>query len=214
MMRKVRGRITYSNVMATVAVFIALGGTTYAATKINGAQIKNRSIAGKKLKPNSLTAKEVRSAGVASRTKQLVVSERPRTRAASSTGDNLIRLDLGQSATLIESGPFTLTLTCVKDRVTDPSLPDYGKPMAEIIARTDEDNTLIDGVSGGYTGEIPDTIDAGQNLILATGDHRRIQASPGHAIMIAPSGAQLDVNYFRGSEALGADCYASAYAVV
>ena len=29
-MRKLRGRLTYANVMATVAVFIALGGTSIA----------------------------------------------------------------------------------------------------------------------------------------------------------------------------------------
>jgi len=46
--------------MATFAVFIALGGSSYAALTISGRNIKNRSIPAKKLKRNSLTAKEVR----------------------------------------------------------------------------------------------------------------------------------------------------------
>jgi hypothetical protein len=49
-----RRRLTYSNVMATVAVFIALGGSSYAVTRISGSQLKNSSVAGKKLKRNTL----------------------------------------------------------------------------------------------------------------------------------------------------------------
>jgi hypothetical protein len=49
-----RRRFTYSNVMATVAVFIALGGSSYAVTRISGSQLKNSSVAGKKLKRNTL----------------------------------------------------------------------------------------------------------------------------------------------------------------
>src|SRR4051794_15808011 len=57
---KVRRRLTYANVMATAAVFIALGGSSYAALTISGSDIRNRSIAGKKLKRNTVTGKQVR----------------------------------------------------------------------------------------------------------------------------------------------------------
>src|SRR5512132_2498331 len=49
--------------IALVALFVALGGSSYAALKINGSQIKNRSVSGKKLKRNTLggvTIKESR----------------------------------------------------------------------------------------------------------------------------------------------------------
>jgi len=55
-----RQRLTYANVMSTLAVFIALGGSSYAALTISGSSIKNRSIAGKKLKRNALTGREIR----------------------------------------------------------------------------------------------------------------------------------------------------------
>jgi hypothetical protein len=55
-----RQRLTYANVMSTLAVFIALGGSSYAAVKLSGANIKDRSIPAKKLKRNSITAREVR----------------------------------------------------------------------------------------------------------------------------------------------------------
>ena len=46
--------------MSTLGVFIALGGSSYAALTISGSSIKNRSIPAKKLKRNSLTTREVR----------------------------------------------------------------------------------------------------------------------------------------------------------
>jgi hypothetical protein len=56
---KLRQRITYANVMSTLAVFIALGGSSYAALTINGSTIEKRSIAGKKLQRNTLTGREI-----------------------------------------------------------------------------------------------------------------------------------------------------------
>lgn len=55
-----RRRLTYANVMSTLAVFIALGGSSYAALTISGSAIKNRSIAGKKLRHNTLTGRQIR----------------------------------------------------------------------------------------------------------------------------------------------------------
>src|SRR3954470_11839769 len=55
-----RQRMTYANVMSTLAVFIALGGSSYAAVKISGTNLKNRSISAKKLKRNTLTGREIR----------------------------------------------------------------------------------------------------------------------------------------------------------
>lgn len=54
MLARLRQHLTYANVMATVAVFIALGGSSYAVVQINGSEIKNRTIAGKKLKRDTL----------------------------------------------------------------------------------------------------------------------------------------------------------------
>jgi hypothetical protein len=54
-MRLVR-HLTFSNVIAVVALFIALGGAAYAGAKINGASIKNGSIGGGKLKNETIGA--------------------------------------------------------------------------------------------------------------------------------------------------------------
>jgi hypothetical protein len=59
MLNRTRSRLTYANVMATIALFVALGGTGYAAAKINGKQIKKGTIAGEKLKRNTLGGGQV-----------------------------------------------------------------------------------------------------------------------------------------------------------
>ncbi|MDP9209993.1 MAG: hypothetical protein M3O65_16200, partial [Actinomycetota bacterium] len=50
----IRRRLTYANVMATVAVFIALGGSSYAALTITGRDVHNGSLTGKDLRRNTL----------------------------------------------------------------------------------------------------------------------------------------------------------------
>jgi len=64
-------RLTYANVMSTLAMFIALGGASYAAIKlpansVGSAQIKKNAVAGAKVRDGSLTGADVadRSLGV------------------------------------------------------------------------------------------------------------------------------------------------------
>lgn len=54
MPERIRCQLSYANVMATMAVFIALGGSSYAALTITGRDIKNGSLTGEDLKRNTL----------------------------------------------------------------------------------------------------------------------------------------------------------------
>jgi hypothetical protein len=58
-MRRLRGKLTYANVMATVAVFIALGGGAYAAT-----QLPKNSVGTKQLRKNSVTPAKIKNRAV------------------------------------------------------------------------------------------------------------------------------------------------------
>jgi hypothetical protein len=49
-------------VVALIALFVALGGTGYAVVKVNGKDIVNRSISGKKLKRNTVGGREIAEA--------------------------------------------------------------------------------------------------------------------------------------------------------
>jgi len=55
-------RISYANVVATLALFVALGGTSYAASKISGAQIKANTITGSNVKDGSLALADFKKA--------------------------------------------------------------------------------------------------------------------------------------------------------
>ncbi len=60
-MIQIKKSFTFSNVIALIALFVALGGTVYAANKINGKQIKAKSIPGNRIKPGSLTGAQVKA---------------------------------------------------------------------------------------------------------------------------------------------------------
>jgi hypothetical protein len=61
-----RQRLSYANVMATIAVFIALGGSSYAAVKISGEDVKNNSLTGADIKNNSVRGAEIRAGAIKS----------------------------------------------------------------------------------------------------------------------------------------------------
>jgi hypothetical protein len=66
MLPRFRPRLSYANVISTLALFIALGGGAYAATSlpknsVGSKQIKQNAVSSSKVKDHSLTAGDVRS---------------------------------------------------------------------------------------------------------------------------------------------------------
>jgi hypothetical protein len=57
---RLRRHFTYANVMATLAVFIALGGSSYAALNLTGRDIKDGSLTHRELKRNTLGGTKIR----------------------------------------------------------------------------------------------------------------------------------------------------------
>ena len=60
MLQALRRHLSYANVMATLAVFIALGGTSYAALSITGSDVRNGSLTKRDLKRNTLDGSRIR----------------------------------------------------------------------------------------------------------------------------------------------------------
>ncbi len=52
--------LTYANVVATLALFMALGGVSYAALTVTGKNVKNNSLTGKDVKNKSLTKRDIK----------------------------------------------------------------------------------------------------------------------------------------------------------
>jgi hypothetical protein len=113
-----RRRMTYANVMSTLAVFIALGGSSYAAVKISGSNIRNGSIAAKKLKRNSLTAREVRESRL---------GRVPR----AATADRLGRYTADQLRSQCPSDTYFIADICVE--LKERGAADFGSAVLECL---------------------------------------------------------------------------------
>ncbi len=69
MLHRVRSRLTYANVMSTVGVFIALGGTSYAAltlprNSVGSSQIRAKAVGGSELRSRAVTSRVIRDGSV------------------------------------------------------------------------------------------------------------------------------------------------------
>jgi hypothetical protein len=90
----VRAKLTFANVTATIALFVALGGVGYAAGVINGSEIRERSIPADRIGRNVLTGTEIRESSLA--TVRRATSAASATRATTAT--SAARADTAASA--------------------------------------------------------------------------------------------------------------------
>ena len=59
LLERIRKRCTYANVVATLALFVALGGSSYAALRIGSGDIVDNSVRGKDIRNRSITHRDV-----------------------------------------------------------------------------------------------------------------------------------------------------------
>jgi TRAP-type C4-dicarboxylate transport system permease large subunit len=57
---KVRGALSYANVVATAAIFVALGGSSYAALMVTSKDVRDNSLRSRDIRNNTLTSRDVR----------------------------------------------------------------------------------------------------------------------------------------------------------
>jgi hypothetical protein len=116
MLRVPRPRLTYANVVATLALFVALGGSSYAALKISGSEIKAHTITGKNIKRNALGRRQI---------KESSLSAVPR-------AQNAARLDGRTAESLLvrcPQGTIPAAGTCVETQAHPPAA--YGTAVYE-----------------------------------------------------------------------------------
>lgn len=134
-MKQIRKRITYANVMSSIAVFLVLGGASaYAAKKIGSNEIKGNSITTGKLKKNAVTAAKIKNSAITTAkvkngaitgpkvnvgTLGTVPNATHATNADNATNwsryftTGIKKASTGQTVTLFTIGPFTATGHCV-----------------------------------------------------------------------------------------------------
>jgi hypothetical protein len=61
---RIRRGLSFANVVSLLALFVALGGTSYAAIAITGKNVKNGSLTGKDLKDGSVGTLDVKNGGL------------------------------------------------------------------------------------------------------------------------------------------------------
>jgi hypothetical protein len=61
MLARLRAHLTYANVVATLALFLALGGASYAAVRVGSRSIVNNSVRTQDLRNNDIRGKDIRN---------------------------------------------------------------------------------------------------------------------------------------------------------
>jgi hypothetical protein len=178
--------------VALLALFVALGGTVYAGSKISGKQIKKNSLPGNRIKKHTITGQQVNlnKLGAVPNAKKLGGQE-PSAYFPSARvfAPGLIRAGLGQTVTIGVSGPFTLSLQCIN--------AGGGETEGQLIATSTEIGSHLDSTEP-KTSEIL----ASEKSAAAAMDTGVAQS------LIAPSGASLQGTSDVGVNTLGASCVA------
>ena len=153
------GRPSPALAVAAVALFVALGGTAFAATQINGNQLKPKSVGGGKLKQftGGLLKKQSIGAGKIKKDTlggfQIDENRLGTVPSANSVaGDTRynVKAAFGQVQTLATVGPVTLSGQCLQN-VTDTK-GEAGRDVARVLIATAEANTAFSGSAGSMGG--------------------------------------------------------------
>jgi hypothetical protein len=159
MLRKLRNRLTYANVVSTIALALAVGGgTAYAATKIGTNNIRYHAVTGSKLSNNAVTASKVKNnalSGTDIRDNSLRGADiRTGTLEASDFAPG--QLPKGDPATSIFGAVSATGVLGVNKNVTAVSSTDAGAYTVTInqdVSKCVAVATLIGGAAGTVTAE-------------------------------------------------------------
>jgi hypothetical protein len=126
---RIRQRLTYANVMSTLAVFIALGGSSYAALQIDSADIANNSVRGVDVRDRTLGERDVKRNALGGRSiRESRLGRVPRARRA----DRLGALTAADVLLKCPSGTYAIADVCVETTSRAPSA--YGTAVGECAA--------------------------------------------------------------------------------
>lgn len=236
-MRTLRSKLSYANVVASLALFIALGGSAVAvSSKINGSQIQNHSITGVKLKQHVIGQQQVKKKLVVNRARTAqtakkaqvaelaeaaeVASQVDKLVVTSSTGPATISARAGAataSATRSKSGSL-VSMSVGEVGVELLNSPPFkfsasctdsggGKYKIDDFVTSTEENWLVGG-------PFPSVHPAGEQVLIASMEYAKpILLAEQSVVVSGPSGASLLVNPSLGLHVNGADCVVNQYAI-
>jgi hypothetical protein len=227
-MRSIGRHISPATVLAGIALFVSLGGVSYAVAtgSIDSREIKNNDIRSKDVRNRILTGTDIaenRIGGGAIKESSLETVP-----SAEHATEDIKRwsqkLAAGESKELLKQGPFTLTAQCI-DNGTDNG-GTAGQDIARIVVATTEDGSLLSGADeldgGPAASDFLNTSTVETDRVLAensvaNGDVDGGAGGPGeYGFVAAPSGAALWVSRTHsllGVNVFGAACTFQGYAL-
>jgi hypothetical protein len=166
----IRKRITYANVMSSIAVFLVLGGSAFAATQlgknsVGSKQLKRGAVTGAKIKRNAITATKIRKGAVTGAKIKLsslgtVPSAASAATAATFAGygrKGIVRatgsaagasfaasMAASPAIPMLTSGPISLYAKCFNDGTS---------VFGVVLASTSENSAVFDSDDDGLDGE-------------------------------------------------------------
>jgi hypothetical protein len=203
-LKQIRKRLTYANVMSSIAVFLVVGGATafaaghlgkntvgtkqLKANSVTAAKLKKNSVTGQKVKDGSLTGTDINLSTLgtvpSAHTATSAGTANSATTAGSLSGRTPFALYTGAGLREIANvGPFTIKASCEIDV--------SGDDFAELQLTTSENNSAMDDNSGDEfdvfdTGEVAELISESDS----TGEPN-IEAGDGEFTAVAPDGTVI-----------------------
>jgi len=163
---RVRRRLTFSNVVSLVALFVALGGTSYAALRVTSGDVVDRSLRSVDVRKHTLTGAEIDKARLGA--VPLALS------AQTVGGARVRRVDYRSS-----SSTDRRTLIDLGGLVVEGDCPAGSLPRIEVGTRVDHAHVVVSGVVvAGITQALADDSFEDQDFMAGFGDSRSYAHSP------------------------------------
>ena len=211
-MTRTFARFLRGNTIAMLALFIALGGTTYAATalpknSVGAKQLRKNAVTNKKIAKNAVTGAKVKNdsltgADILESSLGQVPSAASADAVAKTFHTGIIKVAIGQMQNVVTFAPFTVYLKC----------NDLGSGIyqAQWFISTTEDHSAFAGVSTGNGDFGPATVETSRQL-GAFQNANPVYFGPYSidASAAAPSGAHFNAVGTTGVHTLGAACVGS-----
>jgi hypothetical protein len=167
----IRERLTYANVMATIAVFLSLAGGAYAALRVpphsvGNRQLRKNAVSGAKVKDGSLTGAEIADGSLTGADVM----------AGSLTAANLGRVGLanllGASGTATNNATVSQAArSCGRYQFSAPGV----QPGDAVILGGSDAVDLLDGIVAGPTVTNPNQL----NVSICAGQESAVSEAPG-----------------------------------
>lgn len=197
-------RPSAGTVIAILALCVAVsGGTAFAVAKLDGDDIRKRSIPANRVEPNALTGEEIsesslRPVPMAKDVEQLQVTGERGSRK------NVVRLSRGETVEVFAAGSLAITASCVDV----PPEPPFGPATRVTVRATTGDGQVWVPERGGLV-DSPAVLFTQQAQNTGSGLWRTepitAMSTSGRALMLGPG--------LVGTNMLGAACMVSLSAV-